>query len=228
MRYTLLLSSILLLSFFTLSVTAQEDADIKVLVTDFQDVPQNGEQIWLVGKKSGKTFKGVSNNTGTFDLKLPGDDTYEIKIKSIGQEQDYSVVTVPKLDPGQYYGKLELTIKFELPTTFTLENVFFDTGLSTLRKTSFEELNELKRILELKPKMVIELAGHTDSIGTNESNIRLSQARANTVKGYLVSKGIKPDRITAVGYGESRPVADNGNSEGRQKNRRTEVHILKN
>ena len=209
-------------------VQSQDFANVKVLVTDFQDVPQKGEQIWLVGQKSGKTFKGVSNSFGNFDLKLPGDETYEIKIKSIGQEKDYSVVTVPKLDPGQYYGNLELTIKFELPKVFTLNNVFFDTGLSTLRKKSFGELNELKRILELKPEMVIELAGHTDSVGRDQNNMLLSQARADAVKTYLVSKGIEENRITAVGYGELRPVADNGSSEGRQKNRRTEVHIIKN
>lgn len=217
-----------LVFFLTCAASAQESADVKVMVTDFNDVPQAGEQIWLVGQKSKKTFKGVSGKNGSFDLKLPGDETYEIKIKSIGQEEDYSVVTVPKLDPGQYYGKLELTIKFELPKTFTLNNVFFDTGLSTLSKASFKELNELTRVLELKPQMSIELAGHTDSIGKESSNMTLSQARADAVKKYLISKGIEAHRIQAVGYGETRPIADNGDVKGRQKNRRTEVHIIKN
>ena len=72
----------------------------------------------------------------------------------------------------------------------------------------------------------IELAGHTDSDGSAESNLKLSQDRAAAVKAYLVSKGISASRIQTVGYGESRPVAQNSSEAGRAKNRRTEVRVI--
>ena len=74
--------------------------------------------------------------------------------------------------------------------------------------------------------MVVEIGGHTDNVGDNYSNQKLSEARANVVRTYLLEKGIAPGRITAVGYGETRPVASNDTPEGRQQNRRTEVKIL--
>lgn len=76
--------------------------------------------------------------------------------------------------------------------------------------------------------MVIEVAGYTDNVGSDAANMKLSQQRAETVRNYLVSRGIKADKIQAKGYGSSDPVADNSTPEGRKQNRRTEIHILKN
>ena len=80
--------------------------------------------------------------------------------------------------------------------------------------------------LKWKPEEKIEIAGHTDNIGADASNIKLSQERAETIKTYLAGKGVKLERVLAKGYGASQPVADNSNEIGRQKNRRTEVRIL--
>ena len=75
--------------------------------------------------------------------------------------------------------------------------------------------------------MKIEISGHTDDVGKEEYNRGLSQARAESVRDYLLGRGIAPDRVVARGYGESRPVADNATEEGRRINRRTEVKILR-
>jgi outer membrane protein OmpA-like peptidoglycan-associated protein len=72
----------------------------------------------------------------------------------------------------------------------------------------------------------IEISGHTDNVGKKSANKKLSQQRADAVRAYLVAKGIDPDRIKAVGYGDEKPVASNDTSEGRQKNRRIEVIAL--
>ncbi len=72
----------------------------------------------------------------------------------------------------------------------------------------------------------MEISGHTDSDGSEMYNLRLSQARAQAVVDYLVSRGISPSRLIAKGYGESRPVAPNDTPENKQKNRRTELKIL--
>jgi outer membrane protein OmpA-like peptidoglycan-associated protein len=81
--------------------------------------------------------------------------------------------------------------------------------------------------MKLKPTLIIEIGGHTDNVGTPESNIKLSQERANAVRNYIINKGIAANRITAKGYGDTMPVADNSTEEGRSKNRRTEVSIIK-
>jgi len=73
--------------------------------------------------------------------------------------------------------------------------------------------------------MKIEIGGHTDDVGEDAANQKLSKDRANAVRNYLL-KEIEPERVTAVGYGESKPIAYNDTPEGRQKNRRTEVRIL--
>jgi OmpA-OmpF porin, OOP family len=77
------------------------------------------------------------------------------------------------------------------------------------------------------PKIVIELSGHTDNVGGNELNQKLSQDRADSVREYFIGKGIEPDRVASKGYGETKPVATNDNDEGRQRNRRVEFMILK-
>lgn len=109
--------------------------------------------------------------------------------------------------------------------TFKLENIFFDLGKASLKAESKPSLDNLYEILVKNP-ISIELGGHSDSIGSNESNLILSQERVNSVKNYLVTKGISVDRIVAVGYGEEKPVASNDNDEGRAKNRRVEVKII--
>jgi outer membrane protein OmpA-like peptidoglycan-associated protein len=74
--------------------------------------------------------------------------------------------------------------------------------------------------------MTLELAGHTDSDGDDSSNLTLSQKRADAVLNYLLSKGVDADRLTAVGYGETRPIDTNDTDAGKQNNRRTEFQIL--
>ena len=207
---------------------AQDKAQIMAVVTNFKDIPQEGEQILFINQKTDKILKGISDENGHFNIQLPGPAVYEIKIQTIGDDQDYSTIEIPKLGPNEGYGKMKLTIKFELPKTFTLDNVLFDTGKSTLKSSSFLELNEVVEVMKLKKKMNIEVAGHTDDVGSDASNISLSQARADAVRNYLISKGIEANRIVAVGYGETQPVADNTTEEGRKQNRRTEVRITSN
>jgi len=109
---------------------------------------------------------------------------------------------------------------------FELKNIFFDFGKASLRKESEVELDKLYEIMA-KSEIVIELGGHSDSIGSEEANQKLSQERVNSVKTYLVNKGINTQRLMAVGYGETQPIATNSTEEGRGLNRRVEVKILR-
>jgi OmpA-OmpF porin, OOP family len=202
-------------------------ASVRVLVTNMQGKARSGETILFVDQDRKRTFSGVSDRRGEFTLDLPAGAVYQIRIKGVGDEQEYSTVALPALKPGEYYdGEIVVTVRFEPPRTFLLNNVYFDTGKSTLRSASYKELNELVEFMKLKPTLTIEIGGHTDSVGDDETNLRLSQSRAEAVKAYLVSKDISPSRVVAKGYGESKPVASNNTPEGRQQNRRTEVTII--
>lgn len=105
---------------------------------------------------------------------------------------------------------------------FVLKNIQFDFAKFTLQSTSFVELNKVVSVLKKNPTYEIELFGHTDNIGNKSSNIILSENRATAVKNYLVSKGISANRISVIGYGSSKPIANNETDAGRTKNRRVE------
>ncbi len=115
----------------------------------------------------------------------------------------------------------------EKDKTFVLKNIYYDYDKATLRPESKAELDRLVRIMKENPTLVIEIGGHTDSDGSDAYNLRLSQARAQSVVDYLIRAGIPRSRMVAKGYGESQPVAPNDTPENKQKNRRTEFKILK-
>lgn len=107
-----------------------------------------------------------------------------------------------------------------------LKNVFFETGSASLLPLSTEELDRLVSLLSNQPEVNVEIAGHTDDVGSEEDNQQLSERRALSVKTYLESQGVRAERISAVGHGESHPVADNDTEEGRARNRRTTFRLL--
>ena len=100
----------------------------------------------------------------------------------------------------------------------------FDTGKSTIKPQSEEVLGNIADILDDYPNVKFRIEGHTDSTGSASLNQRLSQERAQSVMNYLIEKGIPSSSMTAVGYGEERPIADNNTREGRRTNRRVEIH----
>ncbi|MBU2916000.1 OmpA family protein [Reichenbachiella agariperforans] len=110
---------------------------------------------------------------------------------------------------------------------FQLENIYFETAKYILKSESYEELDLLLEFLWNHPNAEIEVAGHTDNVGSQVNNQILSENRAQAVASYLEEKGIKQYRFTVKGYGEELPVEKNTTPEGRQKNRRVEFKIVK-
>lgn len=106
-------------------------------------------------------------------------------------------------------------------------NVLFDTGKPTIKSDSETFLIQIVDILNEFPTAKFIIEGHTDSMGRSSTNLRLSEARADTVKDYLIKNGIDSSRLTAKGYGESRPIATNATKSGRSQNRRIEVNLSK-
>jgi outer membrane protein OmpA-like peptidoglycan-associated protein len=110
---------------------------------------------------------------------------------------------------------------------FTFRNILFDFNKATLRPESYPVLDSIAQVLKENPTVVVEIGGHTDTRGSFRYNLRLSQARANSVREYLLQKGIEPNRLIAKGYGEMRPLVKPERTEADyQKNRRVEFRIL--
>jgi outer membrane protein OmpA-like peptidoglycan-associated protein len=106
----------------------------------------------------------------------------------------------------------------------TQDNLNFQSGKDVILSSSYPTLNDLAEYLKSIPALALTLEGHTDSQGDEDFNLKLSTARANSVKKYLESKGVK-NTITTKGFGEEKPIADNNTPQGREKNRRVEFII---
>ncbi len=119
--------------------------------------------------------------------------------------------------------------KLSVGVSSILHNIYFDFDKATFTTEAYGELNKLENMMRQNDAMIIELAGHTDAVGTKAYNVFLSKKRAEAVKDYLTKKGIDPRRIQAVGYGKSKPLASNDDEdEGRELNRRVEFKVLQN
>ena len=195
---------------------------LKVEVVDDKGKPQTGQAVTFTSINDGKTYTGTTGADGKFKMLIPPAEKYKVNYKIFTKVQNDLVLDMPSA-AGPYTFDYKITAT--PPKTFTLDNVFFDSGKSTLRAESNKELNELAEYMNLKKTLVIEIAGHTDNVGAAEANQKLSEERANAVKQYLEKKGIAATRVLAKGYGDTQPVADNATTAGKQKNRRTEVRI---
>jgi outer membrane protein OmpA-like peptidoglycan-associated protein len=116
----------------------------------------------------------------------------------------------------------------EANANMVLKNIFFDTKQYDLKQESLVELETVVTLLKENPALKIQISGHTDNVGQEKENQVLSNARAITVINYLMTKGIAPGRLTAKGYGSTKPIADNTTEAGRAMNRRTELTVISN
>lgn len=201
----------------------EEQALLSVVVSDMEAKPRPLDKIIFQGKISQQSFEGIANQEGKFSILLPEGDIYLIKIQGLGSSIDFDELKIPKQE-GKVSG--EITVRYRPAKTFNLDDVHFETNKAALLPNSFPTLDELAEVLLLKKAMQVEIAGHTDAVGEEASNLILSQKRAEAVVHYLIQKGVPAGQLTAKGYGESSPIADNDTLEGRKENRRTEARVL--
>ncbi|MBK9285394.1 MAG: OmpA family protein [Sphingobacteriaceae bacterium] len=171
------------------------------------------------------TFKSNSA-TGKYLVTLPSGKNYGIAVKCDGYLFHSENFNLPD---GSDYQEVEKNIalkKIEVGSVIVLKNIFFDFDKATIRKESANELERLIKLLNDNPSIKIELGSHTDSKGSDEYNMKLSDNRSKSVVEYLIGKGISAARLVAKGYGETKPIDTNDSDEGRQNNRRTEFKIL--
>jgi OmpA-OmpF porin, OOP family len=174
---------------------------------------------------------GIANSdplTGEYKVVLPVGKKYTMR--AIGKDYIAEGENIDLTDTKQYReikGKELKLVPIEVGQSVRLNNIFFETGKSELRPESNSELDRVVATLTENPKMTIDVGGHTDNVGSNETNLKLSQDRADAVREYVIGKGVEPDRVGGKGFGETKPVAPNDTDEGRQRNRRVEFIITK-
>ena len=173
------------------------------------------------------TFKSNSA-TGKYLVTLPDGHNYGIAVTAPGYLFHSENFNIPKTNGFQEIIKDVELKRVAVGNKIILKNIFFDFDKSTLRPQSINELERLLKFLNDNPTVKIEIGGHTDSYGSDEYNIRLSQSRCESVVKYLIEHGIAKDRLKAHGYGEKVPIDTNETPEGRQMNRRTEFEIIGN
>ena len=179
-----------------------------------------------------KTVQIKKIDKGLYQLKFenPQAENYTFIAKKPGYMFKNMEITIPAASPsrGRELDKYIALDRLQVGYKTVLRNIYFDFNKATLKPESYRELGEVKKILDQNPWYKIEIAGHTDAIGSKEFNMQLSQRRAQAVVNYLVKQGINPGRLIAKGYGETKPLATNDDErEGRELNRRVEFKVIK-
>lgn len=163
-----------------------------------------------------------------FTTELPGPGAYQLQVNAEGFLAGFdSFLVEPATIDQSVYRNVQLK-KLEVGLSVRLNNIFFDFDKTTLRPESFPELDKVAELMEQNDGLFIEIGGHTDDKGSDDYNQKLSHGRAEAVRTYLLEKWIDPARVTAMGYGESKPEVVNDSDENRQVNRRVEFTILQN
>lgn len=201
---------------------------VKGIVSNKADLNPVGANVKVYDNDTKELIQEFESNSssGKYLVPLPPGKNYQLSVEMKGFLPYSENVYVPNMNE---FFELEKDISLEPLKTGSianLRNVFFDLDKATLRPESFIELDRFVRFMKEHPDLYFEVAGHTDSIGTNEYNYKLSDSRAHSVAKYLIEKGINKDRMIPVGYGEDYSVAANKSEEGRQLNRRTEIIII--
>ncbi len=196
-------------------------------ITDEEGKPVGANVEVIDNVKALSVAKFESNSeTGKYLVSLPSGRNYGIVVRKEGLLFHSENIDIPASKGYVEINKPVVLRRPEVGKKIILNNIFYDFDKANLRMESMSELTRVLEVLNEMPSLKIEVSSHTDNRGSDEYNQKLSQARAQSVVDYLISKGISADRVIAKGYGKTQPVASNDTDEGRQLNRRTEFKIL--
>jgi outer membrane protein OmpA-like peptidoglycan-associated protein len=218
----------------------------EVHLRNYDNQPLKYQIILFRNERTKTVFLGKTNAQGTFQILLPRNESYQIRLSEKGNRFPLGVLPADVTADAEHidldlnhesvfetsktYGFIEVKTEYsetQVPDLFILKNVYFDFDKASLQTASFPKLNKLAQVLHKNPKIHIEIGGHTDDFGNDAYNQKLSERRALTARNYLIENGIQGKRITWKGYGETTPVKSNSTPEGRQANRRTEIRVTK-
>lgn len=219
------------LLFLPTSALADIPENMAAMVVKIYSDPQHSapahHQKFIIRSRSHSNVQveGMTNDMGYVRVLLPKGNAYEVVMETaIGPFlcKDCSVPTIPHTD-DEISG--ELSFYFD-NQRIELRDVNFETGKANLLGSSYAKLDPVADGMIKNSKVKIEIAGHTDNVGGDDYNMKLSQARAESVRNYLIKKGVPADRLTAHGYGKTQPKVSNATPQGRAMNRRTEARVI--
>ncbi len=209
----------------------------KALVTNAATGYPITAKVEFTDLKTGKVFvSAFTKSDGTFLVCLPAGKDYALNVskeKFLFFSDNFNLVESASFDKP-FLLNIELQpIETSSPAgalakeskPIVLRNVFFETASAALRPESMSELDRLAQMLTESPTLKIQINGHTDNVGDDNSNQLLSEARAKAVHDLLLSKSIAPERLQFKGFGENKPLESNDTPEGRARNRRTEFVV---
>ncbi|MBX2931407.1 MAG: OmpA family protein [Chitinophagaceae bacterium] len=230
------------LDMFTLSKERPIKQIAGIVVDCETNEPINGANVEVKGSSYNTVASSTTGSDGSYSFTIEDFDNFTSSASAEGYNAN-SVTTAGITDDMIVNQTLNVLCLQKIPppppetppavdTVVVMDNIYFAFNKADLLPESHAALDEqIVSMMNKYPTMVIEIGGHTDSQGSDDYNLTLSKARAESVKKYLVGKGIEASRMEAVGYGESKPIAPNSingkdNPEGRKKNRRTEFKVL--
>ncbi len=198
------------------------------LVAQDTHSPLDGEVILLDSLTSKEVIGTRTAAEGTYRLFLPAEGgTFYLYAQAPGYMTYVEVLRLSATAALTELPPKEIALApIEMEATFALRNLYFDFGSDRLRPESFPELERLKRLLQENPNIRIRFSGHTDNVGSDKYNQKLSERRARAVYEWLRKAGVHPIQMEYIGYGKSRPVASNATEEGRALNRRIEMEVV--
>jgi outer membrane protein OmpA-like peptidoglycan-associated protein/Tol biopolymer transport system component len=201
---------------------------IEGIISDAKSSDPLGAWVLIEDINTGEliTLSKSNETSGEYLVVLPVGRDYSVSVNSDGFFFYSQNFELPK-DTSYQEIAMDIALEpIEKGTKVVLNNIFFESGRAELKPISYIELNKAFDLLENNGTMIVEIGGHTDNVGSESLNLKLSEQRAKAVMDYLVLAGIDPIRIQSKGYGESVPIADNTTAEGKAANRRTEFTIL--
>jgi outer membrane protein OmpA-like peptidoglycan-associated protein len=210
----------------------QDEKDTATITGELKDrdtgKPLSGSVEATTELESGKILKKEEMiDDGRFALEVPKDGQTDLIFSSPGYT--FETITLPdeKAIDDLSLEPLELSLsRVKKGETLKFESIQYKISSANLEQSSLGTLDKLLSMMKDNPQIKIEIAGHTDSTGSKEFNMKLSWMRSESVADWLIRNGISSKRIVTKGYGDTKPVADNTTDEGRRKNRRTEILII--
>lgn len=205
----------------------QKTLYVKGRVLDAKTKQGLASSVQLVDVDTRQQFSDILTDTdGNYLVTLPTGRNYAFSVNKKGY-LFYSEHFLLTGETGDSAYRKDIPLQpIEVNAAIVLQNIFFDINKADLKPSSQVELDKIVQLLKDNPALRIEISGHTDDQGKPADNLLLSKNRAQAVVDYLTSKGIPASRLSAKGYGETKPVADNKTEEGRTLNRRTEMKVI--
>jgi outer membrane protein OmpA-like peptidoglycan-associated protein len=200
----------------------------KGIVIDYDSFEPLGSEIEITDNDKNQVIATIKSNSasGKFLASLPAGKNYGLTINKKGYLFYSENFNIPASAAYKEIHKHIPLQKLTIGSKIVLKNIFYDFGKATLRPESISELFRVVKLLNLSTDIKIEVASFTDSKGSAEFNLALSQARAQAVADFLFAGGIGKEQMVVKGYGKANPIATNETEEGRQLNRRTEIKVL--